>query len=101
MTRLTPREQEILVELAMGHDGHKIIARRLGISKHTLDIHLQNIYAKTGCNNPVQLVRWAFREALLAAKPVVIVVRKRGRISRRMEKWLNDDKTPAQSLNST
>src|SRR5262245_27513872 len=47
---LTPRELEIAVLVAAGHEC-KTIARRLRISFHTVRVHLGRIYAKLGLTN--------------------------------------------------
>lgn len=61
--RLTPREQEILLELAKGYEGNKCLARHMNISTTTLNNHLAAMYIKTGTTNKTQLVLWAFRQA--------------------------------------
>ncbi len=42
---LTPREREVLAELATGDD-NRAIGERLGISEHTVRTHVQNILPK-------------------------------------------------------
>lgn len=51
---LTLREKEVLSLLAEGHT-YDAIARRLGISTHTVDTHLRRLRAKTGAANRTQL----------------------------------------------
>ncbi|MEV4442386.1 helix-turn-helix transcriptional regulator [Streptomyces sp. NPDC049577] len=51
---LTPREQQVLALLADG-ETYWAIARRLGISRHTVDTHLRRLRTKTGAANRTQL----------------------------------------------
>ena len=51
---LTPRELEIAVLVAAGHEC-KTIARRLRISFHTVRVHLGRIYAKLGLHKQTEL----------------------------------------------
>lgn len=51
---LTPRELEIALLLAGGHET-KSIARRLRISFHTVRVHLGRIYAKLGLHKQTEL----------------------------------------------
>jgi DNA-binding CsgD family transcriptional regulator len=51
---LTPRELEIAVLVAAGHEC-KAIARRLRISFHTVRVHLGRIYAKLGLHKQTEL----------------------------------------------
>ncbi|MEX1148099.1 MAG: LuxR C-terminal-related transcriptional regulator [Sphingomonadales bacterium] len=44
---LSPREMEVVVELAQGHS-NKAIARTLDMTENTVKFHLKNIYAKLG-----------------------------------------------------
>ncbi|QXQ07142.1 LuxR C-terminal-related transcriptional regulator [Sphingosinicellaceae bacterium] len=46
-THLTPREREILLELAIG-GSDKAIGRRLGISEHAVRFHLKGLFRKLG-----------------------------------------------------
>lgn len=50
---LTPREREILAQLATGATSSEIAAR-FGIAVPTTKRHLANIYRKLGCSNRVQ-----------------------------------------------
>lgn len=54
--RLTPREVEVLEQLAQGLT-NKQIARTLGISEHTVKYHISAIYAKLGAMNRAEAVR--------------------------------------------
>ena len=51
---LTPRELEIAILVAAGHET-KIIARRLRISFHTVRVHMARIYAKLGLHKQTEL----------------------------------------------
>lgn len=70
---LTMREQEILAELAVGHDSYEEIAKRLGITPNTLNFHLKSMFRKTGSQNQIQLLRWGFREAKRAVAQIVVI----------------------------
>jgi DNA-binding CsgD family transcriptional regulator len=56
---LTPRESELLRHLADGTDTRQL-ARRLGLSEHTVQDHLKMVFAKTSTNRRVQLLARAF-----------------------------------------
>lgn len=56
---LTPREKEILQEVARGRT-NRDIARELGLSEHTVKNHLKNILNKLHLANRVQLTRYAY-----------------------------------------
>jgi FixJ family two-component response regulator len=56
LTNLTSRELEIL-PLVLEGQSNKDIARRLGISYRTIEIHRGRILRKTGVNNVLELVR--------------------------------------------
>ena len=53
LAALTPREREILAELATGATSSEI-AEQFGIAVPTTKRHLANIYRKLGCSNRVQ-----------------------------------------------
>lgn len=55
---LTKREKEI-VRLLTQAKGRKTIAADLGISIHTIDTHLRNIYVKTNTHSMLELFAWA------------------------------------------
>ena len=57
---LSTRELEIVELVVIGLSNHKI-ARRLEISKRTVDNHISNILKKTGTINRVELVRWSLQ----------------------------------------
>jgi DNA-binding NarL/FixJ family response regulator len=51
---LTPRELEVALLVAAGHET-KSIARRLRISFHTVRVHVGRIYAKLGLHKQTEL----------------------------------------------
>ena len=57
---LTRKETETL-ELLLGGHSNGAIARRLGVSPHTVKTHLYNLFRKIGARNRVQAVNWAMR----------------------------------------
>jgi DNA-binding NarL/FixJ family response regulator len=58
--RLTPRETEILQRMANG-DTPETIARELGMSKHTLRTHTQNVLTKLGVHSKLDAIVAAIR----------------------------------------
>jgi DNA-binding NarL/FixJ family response regulator len=54
-TELTSREQEVLHYLLDGRL-YKEIAQSMGVSTHTVNFHIQNIYKKLHCRSRAQLV---------------------------------------------
>jgi NarL family two-component system response regulator YdfI len=61
---LTPREIEVLGMLAEGA-GNKQIARRLGISEHTIKFHVGSILAKLGAASRTEAVTLGVRQGLI------------------------------------
>lgn len=61
---LTPRELEVLTMLAEGM-GNKQIARRLGISEHTVKFHVGSILAKLGAGSRTEAVTTGVRQGLI------------------------------------
>lgn len=61
---LTPREQEVLELLAMGHTNSQV-GERLGISVRTVETHRANIQHKLGVSNRSDLVLFAFENGLI------------------------------------
>ena len=59
-SNLSPRELEILELVATGLTNQDI-AKKLDISKRTVDNHMSNILTKTGTDNRVELVRWGLQ----------------------------------------
>lgn len=61
--KLTPREREILAQLAVGLS-NKEIARKLNVVESTVKIHLQSILKKLALNNRVQAAIYAVEHGL-------------------------------------
>jgi DNA-binding NarL/FixJ family response regulator len=61
---LTPRELEILKLIAEAWTSDRI-AHELGISRRTVDRHRENILAKLGMRDRVELTRYAIRRGLI------------------------------------
>lgn len=61
---LTPRERDVLSELATGKS-NKLIAHSLGIAEPTVKMHLARIGRKFGVVNRTQLLTRAIRQGLL------------------------------------
>ena len=61
---LTPREIEVLAMLAEG-EGNKSIARRLGISEHTVKFHVGSILAKLHASSRTEAVTLGVRQGLI------------------------------------
>ncbi|MFF4935245.1 response regulator transcription factor [Streptomyces griseofuscus] len=57
---LSPREREVLAHLAQGCT-YRIIARRMGLSPHTVDTYVRRLRGKTGLDNRIQLAHLAYR----------------------------------------
>lgn len=62
-TELTKRETEILQLIAEGFSG-KEIARRLGLSVHTVQGHKKNAMQKLDLHKQADLIRYAFKEGI-------------------------------------
>lgn len=60
LDRLTPRELEILQRLARGETTEQV-ARELGLSKHTLRTHTQNVLTKLGVHSKLEAIVAAMR----------------------------------------
>lgn len=58
MDQLTPREREVLRQIARGHS-YKQVARRLSISVKTVETHVSNVLRKLQLSNRHELARWA------------------------------------------
>jgi DNA-binding NarL/FixJ family response regulator len=61
---LTPRELEVVKQIAEGLTGEEI-AEQLFISKKTVDRHRANVLEKLGMRNRVELTRYAIRRGLV------------------------------------
>jgi len=61
---LTPREQEVIKQIAEGLSSEEI-AETLMISKKTVDRHRANILEKLGMRNRVELTRYAIKRGLV------------------------------------
>jgi len=54
---LTPREQEILTLVAQG-ERNRSIATSLGLSEHTVKLHVHHIFGKIGVSNRTSATHW-------------------------------------------
>jgi DNA-binding NarL/FixJ family response regulator len=61
LSPLTPAEHRVLGELRRGHS-NKGIAAALVLSPRTVESHVAQLLAKTGCHNRCQLLLWALGE---------------------------------------
>lgn len=61
---LTPREGEILARIGEGMS-NKAIARRLGISAHTVKYHLEAVFAKLAVRSRAEAVSQGVRRGLV------------------------------------
>ena len=61
---LTPREKEILQEVARGLT-NRDVAATLGVSEHTVKNHLKSILQKLRLGNRVQLTRYAYEQGIV------------------------------------
>ena len=65
---LTPREVEVLVELARGRSNPEI-ASALSISRKTVSTHLEHVYAKAGVSTRAEAALFAMRSGLVGPLP--------------------------------
>jgi HD-GYP domain-containing protein (c-di-GMP phosphodiesterase class II) len=65
---LTPREAEVLVELARGRSNPDIAAA-LSISRKTVSSHLEHVYAKAGVRTRAEAALFAMRSGLVGPLP--------------------------------
>jgi DNA-binding NarL/FixJ family response regulator len=56
-TGLTQREREVLDRVAQGHR-NKAIADALGVSEHTVKLHIHHIIVKIGVDNRTAAANW-------------------------------------------
>ncbi|HEX6543177.1 MAG TPA: response regulator transcription factor [Ktedonobacterales bacterium] len=61
---LTAREREVVELLAGGVTSNRDLARRLGVSEHTIKYHLRNVLDKLRLQDRAQVVSYAFRHRL-------------------------------------
>jgi DNA-binding CsgD family transcriptional regulator len=61
---LTPREVEVLTALAAGL-GNKAVARRLGISPHTVKFHIESLFHKLGAATRAEAVAKGLRRQIV------------------------------------
>ena len=61
---LTDREQQIIALISEGRTG-KDMAKRLGISPHTVERHRQNLMTKLDLHSRAELIAYAIRKGLL------------------------------------
>ncbi len=61
---LTPREMEILTAIGEG-SSNKQIARRLGISTHTVKFHLEAVFAKLDASSRAEALAKGLRRGLI------------------------------------
>jgi DNA-binding NarL/FixJ family response regulator len=64
---LTPREREVLAELARGR-ANKAIAFELGVSERTVKTHVSNILAKLGFSDRTQAAVYAVEHGLVGRR---------------------------------
>jgi DNA-binding NarL/FixJ family response regulator len=60
---LTPRELDVL-RLVAGGDANAEVARRLGVSVHTVERHLSNLYPKIGARGRADATAYAIRHGI-------------------------------------
>jgi two-component system response regulator NreC len=60
----TPRELEVVTLIAYGHTNNEI-ARQLGISLRTAEMHRANAMRKIGATSRADVTAWALRNELL------------------------------------
>lgn len=60
---LSRREREVLTLLACGQANSEIAAA-LGVSVHTIERHVANVFAKLGIRNRAEATAWAYRHGL-------------------------------------
>lgn len=61
---LTEREKEILQYISMGYNSHRI-AKKLSISKNTVDTHRRNILKKTKLRSTSEIITRSRMELIL------------------------------------
>ncbi|MFI5957633.1 LuxR C-terminal-related transcriptional regulator [Cryptosporangium sp. NPDC051539] len=58
LSNLSPRERQVLAYIAAGYT-HEQAARRMGVSRHTVDTYVKRLRAKVGDGNKAHLTRMA------------------------------------------
>jgi DNA-binding NarL/FixJ family response regulator len=66
---LTDREREVVELLAVGVTSNRKLARRLGVSEHTVKYHLRNVLDKLNLEDRAQVVSYALRHRLVRHRP--------------------------------
>jgi len=61
---LTAREMDVLREVAEGYTDHEV-SERLGMSYHTVRVHVNSLLAKTGCATRTELAIRAVRSGII------------------------------------
>ncbi|WP_175597281.1 LuxR C-terminal-related transcriptional regulator [Peristeroidobacter soli] len=64
-TLLSPREQDVLNQLSVGHS-NKVIARKLDLTENTVKFHLRSLYEKLGVGCRMLAVEVAREKGMLA-----------------------------------
>ncbi len=64
MIKLTKREQELLYLLVRGYSNTKI-AKKMGISIHTVKAHIESIYRKFNVHNKVQAAIYSIYKGII------------------------------------
>ncbi|MEW6232115.1 MAG: response regulator transcription factor [Chloroflexota bacterium] len=66
--RLTEREREVLLVVAVGHS-NKQIAHEMGISEKTVEYHVTNILGKLGVGSRSEAIVWVKNSGLSVGQP--------------------------------
>jgi non-specific serine/threonine protein kinase len=74
--RLTPREREVAVMVALGQS-NRAIADELVIAVRTVETHVEHIFEKLNVHSRVQLARWVLEQNLFATAQSLPPVRDR------------------------
>jgi len=69
LTALTPREQDVLAEMARGRTSNKELARSLRVSENTVRFHIRNILGKLGLHTRTAAVVYALRYGMVSSDP--------------------------------
>ena len=62
LSRLSPREREVLALLSRGWDNHRI-GKELFISQHTVRTHIQNLLEKLGMHSKLEAAAFAMQRS--------------------------------------